>query len=248
MNDQQKETVELPQRYWLIIFTYILVQMSPVFGMDLFESVFPNMESVDHFVYWHLFSYTIAALVMLYLVQEDMKPSNMRDREGIGKLIGWSIGGVFIAFGAQYLANIINFQFIGIDQASENTMDIISIIEANYWFIIVPIVFAPFFEELIFRKIFFGQLYKRMNFFFAALLSSLIFSALHLDFTFTLTYVAMGFAFSYLYVKTKRIIVPMIAHGAMNATAVLIHLFVDIEDLERRLQELENTATILIGG
>lgn len=116
MNDQQKETVELPQRYWLIIFTYILVQMSPFFGMDLFESVFPNMESVDHFVYWHLFSYTIAALVMLYLVQEDMKPSNMRDREGIGKLIGWSIGGVFIAFGAQYLANIINFQFIGIDK------------------------------------------------------------------------------------------------------------------------------------
>lgn len=40
----------------------------------------------------------------------------------------------------------------------------------------------------------------------------------------------------------------MIAHGAMNATAVLINLFVDIEDLERRLQELENTATILIGG
>ncbi len=238
----------MPHRYWMVILVYLLVQFSPLIGIDLFHRILPTMEAVDYFVYWNVFSYTVGLVIVLYLVRVDMHPSNMRDRQSIGKLIGWSIGGVFIAYGAQILANIINLQIIGIDEASENTMNIIEIIEANMLFILMPIVFAPIFEELIFRKIFFGQLYKRMNFFWAALLSSLLFSVLHIDFTYTLTYVAMGFAFSYLYVKTKRIIVPMIAHAAMNTTAVLVNLLVDIEDLERRLEEMETTAMILIGG
>ncbi|WP_054752671.1 CPBP family intramembrane glutamic endopeptidase [Piscibacillus salipiscarius] len=154
----------------------------------------------------------------------------------------------FLAFLAQYISSIINVTVFDIEQSSENTALIMDYIDNNIWFIILPILFAPLLEEIIFRKIIFGQLYKKMNFFLAAVISSSLFSVLHLDFTFTLTYIAMGLVFAYLYVKTKRILVPILVHMAMNTTVVLLQLTVDLEDLEKQLQEYQNAAMILIGG
>src|SRR5699024_12863433 len=88
-------------------------------------------------------------------------------------------------------------------------------------------------EELLFRKIIFGSLYRRMNFFWAAILSSLAFGVIHLDLTHLLIYTGMGLVFSYLYVKTKTIIVPILVHMSMNTITVLMLLTVDIEVLER---------------
>ncbi|MGO1759891.1 MAG: lysostaphin resistance A-like protein, partial [Mammaliicoccus vitulinus] len=55
----------------------------------------------------------------------------------------------------------------------------------------------------------------------AVLVSSFVFSLAHSDPAHTLIYVVMGTVFSGLYVLTKRIIVPMIAHMGMNGIVVL---------------------------
>ena len=76
----------------------------------------------------------------------------------------WAILGVFLALFAQYAAANIE-QLIGIEMGSENTKDILKIIEylsvsyCGYKFIIGPIL-----EEIVFRKIIFGSLHKRFNF------------------------------------------------------------------------------------
>ena len=41
------------------------------------------------------------------------------------------------------------------------------------WFLIVISIIGPILEEIVFRKILFGTLYKRFNFFIAAIISSL---------------------------------------------------------------------------
>ena len=59
-------------------------------------------------------------------------------------------------------------------------------------------------------------------------------------------YSAMGFTFAFLYVKTKRIIVPIIAHVTMNTMVVLLQS-VFREDIERMIKEAEKIQSF-IGG
>ncbi len=55
-------------------------------------------------------------------------------------------------------------------------------------------------------------------------MSSLIFAVIHFDFEHLLIYAAMGFSFAFLYVKTKRIIVPIISHIALNSFVVIVQV------------------------
>ncbi len=52
---------------------------------------------------------------------------------------------------------------------------------------------------------------------------------IHLDFLHILVYTAMGFVFAFLYVQTKRIIVPIIVHAGMNTLVVVAQLTLDPE-------------------
>ncbi|GEL76660.1 CPBP family intramembrane glutamic endopeptidase [Tenuibacillus multivorans] len=239
----------MPKRYWSIILIYLAAQFSALIGVPLLLQIFNNMTLVDAQVYWSIFSMAIATYFIIKNLRPDIKNAQMRERPGGGgTVLKWSVIGFVLAYLAQVVANYINIEVFGITQSSENTNQLISMIEDNLLFIVLPILFAPLLEEIIFRKIIFGQLHQRMNFFIAAIISALMFSLLHFDFKFILTYAAMGLVFAYLYVKTKRIIVPIIVHMALNTFAVMMNLFIDIEELERQLEELENAAMILIGG
>jgi uncharacterized protein len=78
------------------------------------------------------------------------------------------------------------------------------------------------------------------------LISSLIFAAVHADFTHLLIYTAMGFTFAFLYVRTKRLIVPIAAHIAMNTLVLIVQIFLvdEIKEMEKQLE----TAQLIFGG
>jgi membrane protease YdiL (CAAX protease family) len=111
---------------------------------------------------------------------------------------------------------------------------------------LVSSIIGPILEEIVFRKIIFGSLYRRMNFFLSALISSVIFSLAHQEPEHTLLYSAMGFTFAYLYVKTKRIIVPILAHVSMNTLVVVIQTVLK-EDIDRFIEQSEKIQNF-IGG
>src|SRR5699024_1090959 len=115
-------------------------------------------------------------------------------------------------------------------------------------FIIVPALVGPILEEIIFRKIIFGSLYKRTNFFIAAALSSLIFGIIHQEPEHILIYAAMGFVFAFIYVQTKRIMIPIIVHMSMNTIAVIGQMSLSPEDIEQMRNHLDQLQTIFIGG
>ena len=108
-------------------------------------------------------------------------------------------------------------------------------------------IIGPILEEIVFRKILFGTLYKKFNFFIAAIISSLVFAAIHFDFTHLLVYTAMGLVFAFLYVKTKRIIVPIAAHVAMNTLVAIGQIFMSNEQIQEMIKEAEKMQGF-IGG
>lgn len=228
----------MPRRYWYVILTYVIMQFSSLPVAFFVLSFYPDYYT-ETIIYWSIFSFSLGLLLTLYFMKPDMREPAHPEAASAGGVIGWSILGVFLALFAQMIAASIETYILGIDPGSENTAGIMDIVRSNLLFILIPTIIAPILEEILFRKIIFGSLYKRMNFFFAALLSALIFGVIHMELAHLLMYASMGLVFAYLYVKTKRILVPILVHAGMNTMVVLAQLSIDPAELERMLEEMQ---------
>ncbi|MGN8647982.1 lysostaphin resistance A-like protein [Gracilibacillus sp. HCP3S3_G5_1] len=235
----------MPRKYIYLIITYVVMQFSSLLALPFL----PFIENREAFsVAWSVMSFTVALIISMILLRDEMKDFFQSRDKKIGAIILWSFLGFILVLITQYVSIIIETFVLGIPPGSENTMDLMNIARQAPIFIVIISVLGPILEELVFRKAIFGSLYKRMNFFFAALLSGVIFAAVHMDFEHLLTYTAIGMVFAFLYVETKRIIVPIIAHMSINTFAVIGQLSVDPEEIEQQMEQLEQLMMILIGG
>jgi membrane protease YdiL (CAAX protease family) len=220
------------------------MQFSSILGIPLLYNLGIGPREVA-VAYWLIFSFFLALVIILLLMRKDMMDIELRDdRSPMPIAIAWVIVGIFLAMFAQGIAATIENKVFGIEYGSENTQFLIEIAKITPLFIIVTSVIGPILEEIIFRKLLFGTLYRRFNFVIAGLLSSIIFAIVHMDFKHILIYTAMGFTFAFLYVRTKRIIVPILAHVAMNTLVVFIQI-VFKDELERYQQQLETIQSFI---
>lgn len=233
----------MPRRYWYILLTYVLMHLSVFIAAPLMLSNF-SLSLQEVVIYWNIISFLGATIIILFLLRKEWgKP--ISGAASFPQVITWSIIGIFLAYFSQIIAVLIETQVFGIEPGSENTFQIMELTRSIPLFMIVPMILAPILEEIVFRKIIFGAFYKRLNFFIAALLSSLIFGLIHGEPQHIIVYASMGFVFAYLYVKTKRIIVPIFAHAAMNSITVFIQYSIDPEELERMRQQLKEMMIFL---
>ena len=242
----------LKKEYWIILISYIAMQLSTYIGVPIlvFIAELMGYDSASRTVQfncgviWLIFSFIVTLIICLFLLRKEMQNPMRHNAMNIPASIGWAIGGVFLSLFAQSIAGMIE-QLLGIQAESENTEQILSIIDAAPIAILVVSVAGPILEELVFRKIIFGSLYKKFGFFLSALISSLIFAVAHLDFVHILLYASMGFTFAFLYVRTKRILVPIFAHISMNTFVVIVQLNYD---RIIKWQEEYSGVTQFIGG
>ncbi|WP_338471506.1 type II CAAX endopeptidase family protein [Niallia sp. XMNu-256] len=217
----------MKREYGIILIIYIGMHLSGIIGSPLllfFSNMFGySMSPGSAVTSWLLISFSIAFVFILFHLRKEIHP--IRNEQGVIPLqsIFWGISGIFLAFFAQSIAITIEMA-LGIEMGSENTQQIVGLIQAAPLVIIITSIIGPILEEIVFRKILFGSLYKKLNFFLAALISSLIFSLAHGEPEHLILYGAMGFTFAFLYVKTKQILVPIFTHVAMNTIVVIMQL------------------------
>lgn len=233
----------MKKEYGFILITYIIMQLSSFIGVPLLSIIGAKLGLEKSFAVpaWLVLSFIVALIITLFLLRKEMKGS-VRNEGALSPSVSaaWAIGGIFLALMAQSIAGIME-NLMGIEMGSENTQQIINLIKASPIIIIISSIIGPILEEIVFRKVIFGSLYKRLNFFLAGLISSLIFAFAHGEPEHLLLYSAMGFTFAYLYVKTKRILVPIFAHVSMNTIVVVLQLN---QDKIQQLQQLQS----FIGG
>lgn len=241
----------LNRRYIYVLVAYLIMQLSSIIGVPLVILVgsligqsTTTMEQMAVPI-WLLISFTLTFIIIIFILKKEWKTSERWSPSSIGSSISWAIAGVFLALFAQTIAANIE-QAIGIEMGSENTENIIRLIEGFPFIILISSVIGPILEEIVFRKIIFGALYTKFNFFLSALISSVIFALAHFEPEHILLYSSMGFTFAFLYIKTKRIIVPIFAHVTMNTLVVLMQS-VFYEDIEKWLKQSEQI-TSFIGG
>lgn len=232
----------MTRRYWWVLITYVITQVSVVIIAPILLRL-TSLNKIEAGIYGNIVAFIIGFFVILFILKSEMK-ENLRNTTDSKQVALWSFLGVVMAYIAQAIAVSIEVKVFGIKTASENTALLMEITREIPLFIVVTTLIAPVLEEIIFRKIIFGSLYKRTNFFIAGTLSALIFGFIHGEPKHILIYASMGFVFAYLYVKTNRIIVPIIVHMALNTITVIAQYSLTPEEIQKRLEQLH----IFIGG
>lgn len=231
-------------RNFQVIATYILMQFSTLI-VSIALLTFTEMDEFSALIFPNIGAFIIGFIIIWSLLRNRLREEREQHPIGLGKIIAWSIIGFFLAWIGQILAITIEMQVLGIQPGSENTDFVVQLAQENIWFLLLPAIIGPIIEELVFRKVIFGSLRNRMGVHASAVVAALIFAVVHMDLEHTLIYFVMGLVFTFLYVKTKRIIVPIIAHMSMNTMAVVAQMLIDPEELEKMREQL---TFILLGG
>ncbi len=197
-------------------------------------------------VAWGLFISNILAILAFFLVIRSDKnfwQVFKGKKAPVWQAVLWGILGFFLALGGQMIAGIIE-KAIGIENGSDNTARLTEVSAIAPIMIVCIVLFAPILEEIVFRRVVFGGIYTKTNFWIAALASALIFAAVHNELEHILIYLMPGLVFSYIYYRTKRIWTPMISHLLMNGFVMVVTLN---KDKILELQNLKNGVIHLLG-
>ena len=110
-------------RYWFILLTYMLMQLSGIVGIDLLDRLHIGETVVERFAYWTIFSFTLALIIILFLLRNDRKDERtlLGEPLSVAASTWWAIGGFFLAIFAQFLAANIEIKVFGVEAGSENT-------------------------------------------------------------------------------------------------------------------------------
>ena len=175
--------------------------------------------------WWSFATGLLSVIIMLALVRGDKSFFNIfkEQKATIPQSIGWGVIGFFLIFFGQSIGAYIEMA-IGIDPGSDNTQTFLKIAKIAPIMMLVIAVIGPILEELVFRRVIFGSLIQVQSFWLSAIVSGVIFAAIHLDFEHIILYTICGLIFAFLYYKTKRIITSIISHILLNSFVLLVQL------------------------
>ena len=118
----------------------------------------------------------------------------------------------------------------------------------NIAVVVLVVLVAPVVEEFIFRGLLLTRWSLRWGTTSGILVSSLLFALLHTD---PVGAFAFGVVLSLLYIRTRTLLVPMIAHGLNNLLAVVfsaLALTVEAEETVSLVDDLESGLTVAVVG
>lgn len=164
--------------------------------------------------------YLVGAVLLIWLTSR-MKTKNVIEKHPSNwiKTILWGLIGLGLVIVGQLIILKIT-ALLGQSTASTNTTTLLTVGQQYPAFFLAIIIGAPVMEEIVFRKVIFGNLSAVTGKIGAALIASVLFSFAHADGHFIL-YAFVGLLFCWLYQHTGRIQTSMTAHILMNASVVL---------------------------
>ncbi|WP_426423363.1 CPBP family intramembrane glutamic endopeptidase [Pediococcus acidilactici] len=203
----------------LTLITYLAIFLLPSV-INLFvrlSASFIWVETIDYLV-------GAALLVVINLKNNEINQIETR-RIPFFRAIAWGIIGTALVIVLQFVVSYVTF-ILGQNPASANTATLVTLAKINPFFVLAITFGAPIMEELVFRKVLFGNLStlfgmrSNLGLTIMAIISSLAFAFMHND-SHIFLYAAIGLLFCWLYHKTGRIQTSMIAHILMNGLVVL---------------------------
>ncbi|WP_372017178.1 lysostaphin resistance A-like protein [Pseudoxanthomonas sp. 10H] len=182
------------------------------------------------------FGMSAAALVLYFLRRPATRDERDRSRAAAKRRSTWGLSvltGVLVFAGSALTGYLM--QLAGSDPVPTN----LALVEeaARQWpvvLVLFAVVFAPAYEELLFRRVLFGRFLAAGRPWLGIVLASVAFALVHevpglsanpplAVVQLWLVYGGMGAAFAWLYWRTGTLWAPVLAHASNNALALMIH-------------------------
>ncbi len=207
-----------------VLITYFLFLLIPGILSAALLTGFQSLDAYTVISASTLLGAITAVAVFIYFLRDEIRLYR-RAPAGIinWKDVKWILIAVPLLLLVQTLAANIEI-LLGVEPSSENTEVITEVVKEAPLFAFLPILFAPFFEEIVFRKIIMGSFLQRWGFPIASLASAFLFGIAHADPTHLIVYTSLGWTLAYLYHTTGRLIVPMAGHLLMNLFVLAVTL------------------------
>ena len=163
--------------------------------------------------------------IIFYFYKDELKEDfyDFKERHNLTKYIGIYLIGVFLmALSNIILQKITNLEIGGNEEAIRKLIK-----EVPLYIFFSSVIFAPFVEEMIFRKNIRNIFHNKYLF---IIISGFAFGILHIsDFSISqilmgIPYIIMGIDFAYIYYKTDNIYTTMIFHLCHNLILFLVQL------------------------
>lgn len=178
------------------------------------------------FIWVETIDYLVGAVLLVVINLKNNEINQIETRRiPFFRAIAWGIIGTALVIVLQFVVSYVTF-ILGQNPSSANTATLVTLAKINPFFVLAITVGAPIMEELVFRKVLFGNLStlfgmrSNLGLTIMAIISSLAFAFMHND-SHIFLYAAIGLLFCWLYHKTGRIQTSMIAHILMNGLVVL---------------------------
>lgn len=190
----------------------------------IFEIIFrmANIKTVDFSILFALFLVFVFLLKGVKDFKSDIHEIFIEENRNevfylivINLLFGFFALSFFGSFDPTFARGLVSSETVGISFILE---------------IISSIILAPVAEELLFRGIIFNKLNIKMNFVYAMIISSLLFSLFH-GFGRLLTTFLCGLILCVIYLKTDNILIPIFIHISNNLIATILTDFWHIEPI-----------------
>ena len=240
-----------------IILTFIVVQVAvvPIAMVIGFTNQDLTQAELLNKVMPYQFGAFVLGAIAVIILGNTHKDKNIFERSEkkspLYATVLWIIGGTFLAYTSQIVAGLINVYLLGNPVESQNTEGIIDMVLGAPYMVILVVVLGPIIEEYVFRRAIFAELYElmaKMNkvvaFLLAGLISGVVFALAHWDFTHIIIYLAMSYTFSFVYLMTKRLIVPIMVHMLMNGIVILLQVV--LKDQIEAIEKLQSVAQAII--
>lgn len=216
----------------------LAVGIALAMGMDLAEITAPSANTYEvrtflrlsNFVS-HIFTFTLSALVLVWIFYRQRAWAFLQLRRAPGAgLTGLGILWVLASFPFAQSLYWMNRQlplpeyFLRMEESATRLLEVIMTMSTPGELLlnILVIGVAPAVgEELIFRGILQRRLQEKINPVIAVWVTAFIFSAIHLQFAGFLPRMLLGALLGYLFLWSRNLWVPIIAHFFFNASQVL---------------------------
>ena len=215
--------MSLKKYSFLSIFCYGLIFISPLILASI-----GLVKSTSELITATAVMYILGAVILAIFYFKQREPLAIESavkKASVPKIVIYGLVGIFVALILQSIAVMLESILFGEATPSENTQNIIQMIMEAPAFILATTVAGPIMEEFVFRRSILGIISRYSNFWFGAVVSSLLFAFAHND-GHLLIYFFLGFFFSLEYKATGRIWTSMITHVGMNTLVVLVQLAV----------------------
>lgn len=228
----EKKVINYVKRAGIAIFAILIyfnsssMQNSVLHFLNIDVASMSTVFKILFLIGWDIILMVIFAFLYYRSFQKDIKLMKEKHKEYYQKYLKYWL----LSVGIMFVSNAIIMMITG-NSTSGNEKAIRELFSTSPLYVYFSgVIFAPFVEELIFRKCFHDLIPNRYLFIF---ISGFVFGGLHvltnysgaLDLLYLIPYCAPGLVFAYIMEKTDNVLVSIGLHFLHNGILISIQMF-----------------------